>query len=46
MTWCFHLNTVFTIGPERTRRIKWLHPKLQQRQETLEDHQEQGQHHH
>ena len=45
MRWCFHLNTVFTTGLERTRRIKDLHLNLQQSQEALADHQEQGQSH-
>ena len=43
---CFHLNTMYTNWLERTRRIKGLHLNLQQSQEALADHQEQGQHHH
>ena len=46
MRWCFHLNTVFTTGLKRTRRIKGLHLNLPQSQQALADHQEQGQHHH
>ena len=45
MRWCFHLNTMFTTGLERMRRIKGLHLNLQQYQEALADHQEQVQHH-
>ena len=37
---------MYTTWLERTRRIKGLHLNLQQRQEALADHQEQGQHHH
>ena len=41
MRWCFHLNTMFTTGLEKTRRIKDLHINFQQSQEALADHQEQ-----
>ena len=41
--WCFHLNTMFTPSLERMKRIKSLLLNLQQSQEALADHQEQGQ---
>ena len=44
--WCFNLNTMFTTRLERMKRIKSLHLNLQQSQEALAVHQEQGQHYH
>ena len=46
MRWYFHLNTMFTTGLEKTRRIKNLYLNIQQSQKVMEDHQEQGHNHH
>ena len=46
MRWYFHLNTMFTTGLEKTRRIKNLYLNIQQSQKVMGDHQEQGHHHH